>query len=186
MKNIVSERDKLINEISNIDVLRLGEIVRYNNRTKIKHENVAEHSLYVCSTIIKICNLYGIDAKTKSKALEFGVTHDFGEIYVNDIPYDTKRDNPELNQILEDAEVSSLEKYMPIIAPIYSQFLLEEKRRTVAYLIAKIGDATSVTQYSKREIELGNKTEEMQSIYYNSIIRINGLIDELETKLGDK
>lgn len=173
-----------IEKLSDTSIMRLGEIIRYNNRTKIKHENVAEHSLYVCSTIIKICNSYNIGSEIKAKALEFGVVHDCGEIFLGDIPYDTKVDNPGLTEILEQAEVKSLEKYMPEFAPIYSQFLKEEKERTLAYLITKLADTTSVLQYSKREISLGNKTESMKSIYSNANERVADLINELEESLS--
>lgn len=173
----------LRDNLGDTTIMRLGEIVRYNNREKVKHENVAEHSLYVCATIIKICNYYNIDTLTRAKALEFGTTHDFGEIFLGDVAYDTKVDNPGLSEILEQAEVKSLQKHMPEFSSIYKQFLMEEKLGTVAYLITKLADTTSVLQFSNREIDLGNSTEEMKNINLGAKQRVMDLILRLEQQL---
>lgn len=170
-----------IDKLEDTTVMRLGEIIRYNNRPKIKHENVAEHCLYVATTVIKICNYYNIDSETRSKALEFAITHDLGEIFLGDIPYDTKVDNPGLDKILEKAEVNSLKKYMPDYADIYSLYLKEEEERTLPYLITKLADTTSVLQYSKREITLGNRSDEMKGIYEGAVSRVTKILEEIES-----
>ncbi|MDG0860370.1 YfbR-like 5'-deoxynucleotidase [Staphylococcus equorum] len=174
---------ELMKSLGDTTIMRLGEIIRYNNREKIKLENVAEHSLYVCSTVIKICNILNINNSDRAKSLEFAVTHDFGEIFLGDVAYDTKQDNPGLSQILEEAELKSLEKHMPEYVEIYRQFLKEEKEESLAYLITKLADTTSVLQYSNRELDLGNSTEEMKSINSGSVDRVIKLLEKIESKL---
>lgn len=177
------DTERKIQNLGNTTIMRLGEIIRYNNRAKIKHENVAEHSLYVSATVIKVCNSYNVDKDTKSKALEFAITHDLAESFLGDIPYDTKVDNPELSLILEAAELKALEKHMPEYVEIYRQFLKEEKEETLAYLITKLADTTSVLQYSNRELDLGNSTDEMKNINRGSIDRVVKLLEKIESKL---
>lgn len=172
--------------LGNTTILGLGDIVRYNNRPKIKNENVAEHSFYVVATALKVCAMYNVDAETKMKALEFATVHDLGEIFLGDIPYDTKVNNPELSRILEISEVKALKQNLPEYAEAYEQFLKEEQEETVPYLIAKLADTTSVLQYSSRELELGNKTAQMKLINDDSYERVAKLIYKLEEKLSEE
>ncbi|WP_353856829.1 YfbR-like 5'-deoxynucleotidase [Bacillus sp. Bos-x628] len=167
-------------------ILALGEIIRYNNRPKIKHENVAEHTFYVITTVLKICQMYNVDDYIKLKALEFAAVHDIPEIFLGDVPYDTKVDNPTLQKILNEAEIVNLKKYMPEYAKAYEQFLKEEKEETIAYLIVKLADTVSVLQYSNSEIELGNKTKQMKSINDGAQERVSNLIEKLEARLRKK
>lgn len=164
-------------------IMGLGEIIRYNNRPKIKNENVAEHSFYVVTTVIKICNLYNIGDMIRLKALEFAAVHDIAELLIGDIPYDTKVNNPELRAAVEQAEVTALENHMPEYLDAYKKFLEEEKEETVAYLITKLADTVSVLQYSNRELDLGNKTLQMREINEGAQERVFRLVQKLEDKL---
>ncbi|MCF7615639.1 MULTISPECIES: YfbR-like 5'-deoxynucleotidase [Bacillus] len=175
-----------VRTLGDTQILGLGEIIRYNNRPKIKHENVAEHTFYVITTVLKICQMYNIDDYIKLKALEFAAVHDIPEIFLGDVPYDTKVDNPDLTEILEQAEVASLKKNMPEYAEAYEQFLKEEKEGTIAYLIVKLADTVSVLQYSNSEIELGNKTKQMKSINDGAQERVLNLIERLEKAIEVK
>jgi 5'-deoxynucleotidase YfbR-like HD superfamily hydrolase len=173
-------------ELGNPQILGLGQIIRYNNRPKIKNENVAEHSFYVIATVLKICKMFNIDEATKHKALEFATVHDIPEMFVGDIPYDTKVANPELTELLQEAELNELEKHMPEFLDSYKQFLKEEKEGTVAFLVTKLADTVSVLQYSNLELELGNKTESMKVINEDAQRRVFNLIEKLEAKLAEQ
>lgn len=166
-------------------IMGLGEIIRYNNRPKIKNENVAEHSFYVVTTVIKICNLYEIGDYIRLKALEFAAVHDIAELLIGDIPYDTKVNNPELRAAVEEAEVNALRQHMPEYLDTYLNFLDEEKRETVAYLITKLADTVSVLQYSNRELDLGNQTLQMKEINDGAQERVFRLVQKLEEKLEE-
>ncbi|MEK5205288.1 YfbR-like 5'-deoxynucleotidase [Bacillus sp. FSL R10-2789] len=174
-----------VKQLGNTTILGLGDIIRYNNRPKIKHENVAEHTFYVSATVLKVCQMYNIDDMTKLKALEFATVHDIPEIFLGDVPFDTKVDNPELREILERAEEASLDKNLPEFSAAYKQFLEEEKKETVAYLITKLADTVSVLQYSNRELELGNQTAQMKSINTGAQERVAKLIGKLEAAIEE-
>ena len=174
-----------VKQLGNPTILGLGEIIRYNNRAKIKNENVAEHCFYVSTTVMKVCMMYKISDLIKLKALEFAAVHDLEECFLGDIPYNTKVENPDLTAILEAAELVSLEKNMPEFAETYRQFLKEEKEETLAYLITKLADTVSVLQYSNRERELGNNTPDMISINEGSKERVHRLVQKLEAKLEE-
>ena len=181
MTSIQKNYDKII-KLGDSQILNLGEIIRYNNRSKIKHENVAEHTFYVSASVLRICKMFNLPDEIKYKALEFATVHDIPELLVGDMPYDTKYNNPELAKLLNDVEVSELEKHMPEFADSYKQYLIEEEEETLCYLVVKLSDAISVLQYSSLELELGNSTLEMKLINEDSIKRVSTLIDSLKLK----
>lgn len=171
--------EEILEKLGNYKILNLGEIIRYNNRPKIKHENVAEHSFYVASTVLKICKIFGLSEDIKHKALELAIVHDIPELLVGDIPYDTKVNNPELAKYVALAEVSELEKHLPEFSDSYKEFLKEEEEETVVYLVVKLADIVSVLQYSNMEIDLGNRTKDMMVINDDAIERVRKMAQKL-------
>ena len=182
--NYKYNRDKIVS-LGDTQILGLGEIIRYNNRAKIKHENVAEHSFYVSTTVLKICEIYEIDDITKLEALEFAAVHDIPELLIGDIPHDTKVNNPELAVAIEEAELTALKQSIPEYTDLYKKFLAGEKNQTVSYLIIKLADTASVLQYSNQEIDLGNTTQDMKEINSDAVYRVNNLINRLEEALKE-
>lgn len=175
----------IINYLGETQILGLGEIVRYNNRPKIKTENVAEHTFYVASTVLKLCTIFNLNESIKNKALEFAIVHDIPEILIGDVPYDTKVNNPLLREEIEKAEIKSLSDHMPEYLDSYSKFIEEEKLETTAYLVTKLADTISVLQYSNRELDLGNNTEQMKNINSGSKERIQKLINKLRDSIEE-
>lgn len=175
----------IINYLGETQILGLGEIVRYNNRPKIKTENVAEHTFYVASTVLKLCTIFNLNESIKNKALEFAIVHDIPEILIGDVPYDTKVNNPLLREEIEKAEIKSLSDHMPEYLDSYSKFIEEEKIETTAYLVTKLADTISVLQYSNRELDLGNNTEQMRNINSDSKERIQKLINKLRDSIEE-
>lgn len=175
-----------IDYLGETQILGLGEIIRYNNRPKIKNENVAEHTFYVATTVLKICRIFNLSEVVKTKALEFAIVHDIPEILIGDVPYDTKVNNPLLREEIEKAELRTLSESMPEYLDSYSKFVKEEKEETTAYLVTKLADTVSVLQYSNRELDLGNKTKDMALINSESKIRIQKLIEKLQSSIQDE
>ena len=167
-------------------ILGLGEIIRYNNRPKIKQENVAEHSFYVITNVLKIVKMFNLSNEVKYKALEFATVHDIPELMVGDIPYDTKINNPELREACERAEVIALEQNLPEYLDSYKELLEAEKQETIPYLVTKLADTVSVLQYSNREIALGNKSPQMRDINEDAQERVYRLIHKLEDKISEE
>lgn len=175
----------MVRKLGNPMILGLGEIIRYNNRPKIKHENVAAHSFYVVQTVLRICQIYNIDDATKLKSLEFATVHDIPEMFTGDMPYDTKQSNPQLAKLLGIAELEELEKNMPEMLMPYLQLCREEREETLAAIICKLADTVSVLQYSNLEVQLGNKTPQMRLINDGAYERVSKLIEKLEEKLAE-
>lgn len=179
MKNILKT-------LGDTSLLRLGEMIRYNNRAKIKQESVATHSWVAATSVIRICKYFNIPKEIRQEALELVVIHDVGELATNDIPYDFKINNPKLKVYLEGAEIDFIEKNYP---EFYDEYILlnkVEKEKTTVGILVKLADALSVYQYTKNELKLGNKTQEMQDIFDESEERVIRLVNELELSLGGK
>lgn len=175
-----------VRTLGNAEILGLGQIIRYNNRPKIKEENVAEHTFYVTATVLRIVKMFNLSDEVKYKALEFATVHDIPEMFTGDMPYDTKIANPELAALLQQAELNELEKHMPEFLDSYRQFCKEEEEETLAYLVVKLADTVSVLQYSNMELELGNRTHLMRDINEGSQERVTLLIEKLEAKIQEE
>lgn len=156
--------------------LILSDMKRYNNRIKIKDENIAEHSFFVAYNILKIGYDYKLSREVINEAVAMAIVHDYPEVFTSDIPHDCKQSRPELRDILLKVERDFIEKQMPELLDRYDK--LNEDSLTA--LLVELGDAISVLQYSNREISLGNNTEDMRIIHNEVCGRVTRLFTILE------
>ena len=175
--------NELLEYFGDYEIMNLGEIVRYNNRPKIRKENVSEHSFYVATNVIKICSKFNICESLNFKALYFAIVHDIPEAFLGDVPYITKRDNPQLAEILEKAELEELQRNMPEFYNAYLRYVQGEKNMSIPSTIVKLADTISVLQYSNNEIELGNTSKAMKEINDDAKNRVCLMIKRLEDLL---
>lgn len=156
---------------------RLSKLIRYNHRHRIKNESVAEHSYYVVLYCLKICHDYGLDEATTNRVLIKAIVHDLPEIVTSDVPYDVKQNMPELNKLLEQAEVEFYRtKYPEYFDIIYNNDELED-------LIVRYADALSVMQYSLNELSLSPLNADFLDIKACTIVRLEILKTKIESKL---
>ena len=163
---------KFIKNNEKTKVQRLSDIVRYNSRSKITQENVAEHSFYVSIEALKICNTLQLDNETKLKVIEQAIVHDVPEGLVFDAPYDIKHGYPELPDLLQKIEQTELSIHMPELTNTYNDYVDAENNKELSYYIVKLADTISVLQYSFKELELGNETKDMKDIYKDASERV--------------
>ena len=164
----------------NSEIMTLGEIIRYNNRRKIRKENVAEHSFYVATNVIRICARFNIPENIKLRCLELAIVHDIPEIFLGDVNYLVKRDNPNIAEALEKAELEALKKHMPEFFDAYLELTLKEKENSLEARIVKLADAISVLQYCTNEQLLGNTSIHINDILENAIERCLDGIRQIE------
>lgn len=162
--------------------LVLADMKRYNNRIKIKSESIAEHSFYVAYNILKIGHEYKIPDCIVNEAVAMAIAHDYPEAFTSDIPHDCKQSSPELKKLLLNIECKFLEEQMPELLSRYKK-LSEEN--SLVDLLVDLGDAISVLQYANREIELGNRTEDMRIIHNEVCSRVTRLFAKLEEEIGN-
>lgn len=151
---------------------RLKTMVRYNNTPRIKSESVAEHMYFVTLTVYKLYEYYDFDLPT---ALKMALFHDIPEIYLSDIPSNTKTMFPELREINKKNLKKAIDFIDPTMAPFIEAYELQE---TVEAKIVKLADLLSVVQYTSLESKLGNAY--MQSINKEARATINDLYKKLE------
>lgn len=157
--------------------LILADMKRYNNRIKIKDENIAEHSFFVAYNILKIGYDYKLSKEVVNEAVAMAIVHDYPEVFTSDIPHDCKQSHPELRDILSKVERDFIEKQMPELLDRYDKLNDEYSLSTI---LVELGDAISVLQYSNREISLGNSTEDMRIIYNEVCSRVTRLFTIFE------
>lgn len=162
---------KILNFIDKIYSLRT--ITRYNNSLRIKNESVAEHSFFVSIITLNLHNYYNFDLL---KALKMSIVHDVPEQEINDIPHNTKRNYPELKEILKSCELRACDKIDPMLKPLIIEL---DECLTPEALIVSLADVLSCLQYSKSELTLGNSGY-IKTVYEESVERSTELFNQLE------
>lgn len=170
----------VLDRYGNTFPLILADMKRYNNRIKIKEENIAEHSFFVAYNILKIGYDYKLPTEVVNEAVAMAIVHDYPEVFTSDIPHDCKKSHPDLKLKLLAIEEHFIKTQMPELLSRYEK-LSEEN--SLATLLVDLGDAISVLQYSNREISLGNTTDDMKIIHNEVCSRVINLFNELEEEI---
>ena len=90
--------EDIINEFGDVTPLVLSSQVRYNNRIRIKDEDLAQHSYFVAYNIMKVGHKFNITENIIEKAVCRAIVHDLDEQFTSDIPHDCKVKFPELRK----------------------------------------------------------------------------------------
>ena len=156
-------------------VYNLKFIQRYSITPRITNETVAEHSFFVATYVMELYNDYKFDL---NKAVQIAIIHDFAESFIGDITLSTKTMCPELVKAVSNAEKEVMFQNFPSF--IYELYREYEQRTSVESLIVKLADTMQVKQYAGNEIELGNNSITMRSIFSRAVDDI----DLFERKLA--
>lgn len=174
----------MLDRLSDEEIMReysIKNIVRYNTRLRIKDESVSDHTCFVALFSLKILDqLHISDAEICKSVLIIALLHDIPESITSDIPYDIKRNNPELKLTLRELENDYYINYWPS----YKSSL--EVKSGLPEAIVKLADTYSVYQYTMNEITLGNKSPEMIEIFENVKIRIDKAIEKINKILVEE
>ena len=166
----------------NFDPIQMQGMIRYANRVRIKDEDLAQHSFGVAYYCFQICHQYGLPEDIMYKAVSMGVIHDIGECFTSDLPHDVKYENPELKTLCDQLERRYI-FFIPEIKDLWCE--LEDNKDSIYYWIVKLADTKSVISYVKREIDLGNRTDEMKEIEKESMKRYEEYKKILDQKVGE-
>ena len=173
----------MLEVLSNEEIMReysLKDIIRYNTRSKIKEETVADHTCFVSILSLKILAQLGIkDDKIIKDTLVLSVLHDIPESCTSDVPYDVKQKSPELRKLLERLE----DEYYDLYWGNFKDAL--EAKDGLPGLIVKLADVYSVFQFCYSEISLGNSNEDMKEIFITSKRRIRDMIEKINAYLEE-
>lgn len=177
--------DKFFSKTELLNLYKLKNLIRYNNKTRLKDENVAEHSYYVAIIGLKLCDKFNLNKNIKLKVITKALLHDMPEMYINDITHDAKmilNINDNINKFERYYYMSEYPKYTS---------LMKQKKDLVSTIVV-IADILSAKQYILNEIELGNQSSDIVDIdkqldarlkeQYESLINFKE-IKEYETKI---
>ena len=156
-------------------VYNLKFIQRYSITPRITNETVAEHSFFVATYVMELYKDYKFDL---NKAVQMAIIHDFAESFIGDITLSTKTMCPDLVEAVSNAEKEVMFQNFPSF--IYELYREYEQRTSVESLIVKLADTMQVKQYAGNEIELGNNSITMRSIFSRAVDDI----DLFERKLS--
>lgn len=156
-------------------VYNLKFIQRYSITPRITNETVAEHSFFVATYVMELYKDYKFDL---NKAVQMAIIHDFAESFIGDITLSTKTMCPDLVEAASNAEKEVMFQNFPSF--IYELYREYEQRTSVESLIVKLADTMQVKQYAGNEIELGNNSITMRSIFSRAVDDI----DLFERKLA--
>ena len=158
----------------------LSKIIRYNNRTRLQNESVAEHTCFVSLFCLKIMAQLNLDHETERQVLILAALHDMAESKTSDIPHNVKANYPAMEDILTKIEEQyykeNWEKYIEVMY----------NHNDLVYNIVKLADAYSVYQYCMNERNLGNHSSDNEEILYEVQNRISGRIKTINSILERK
>lgn len=169
MNELDFDKDELL------EMYKLKNIVRYNHRTRLKDENVAEHSFFTTIIALEVCKRLKVDELTVYLVTIKSLLHDLPETVLNDITYDVKL-KLGLYPVLKQYEDEYYDENYPEFATI-----MKNDEPTLANLIFKYADAMSVLQYAYNELELGNVM--FEQIKDETITRLNILKSKIQEAL---
>ena len=155
-----------------LEMYKLKNIKRYNHRTRLKEESVAEHSFFTTLITVELCKKFELDNETMLRCILKSLLHDMPETELNDITYDVKI-ALNLYPLLKVYEDKYFEKHFPEFSK-----LMNNEEENVVNLIVNYADAMSVLQYTYNEIELGNTT--FETIKDETIKRLEALEKKLD------
>lgn len=159
------------------NIYKLKNLIRYNNRTKLKDETVAEHSFFVSLISLMICDSLKLDKQVTYECLIKSILHDMPEIEMNDITHDVKiRLN--LSQVLQEYEDEYYANNFESFAS-----LMNLRDDSISSLIVNLADAESVKQFIQNEKKLGNQSSDIFEIEEESEARLRNLEKALYEKL---
>lgn len=144
----------------------LGKIIRYNHRTRLQDETVAEHTCFVSLFCLKIMAQLNLDHETERKVLILAALHDTAESRTSDIPHDVKANYPKMQSILAKIEQDYYEEFW------YDYYEEVYEPGDIAHNILKLADAYSVYQWCLSESALGNVSDDVKEITEESYKRI--------------
>lgn len=157
----------------------LKKIIRYNHRSRLQDESVAEHTCFVSLFCLKIMAQLNLSHELERQVLILAALHDTCESRTSDIPHDVKANYPEMQAILDKIEQDYYEKHWKsYFGDVYNP-------PEIVYNILKLADAYSVYQWCLNEKALGNSSDCIGEIYFESrerLDRYTRLINELIEK----
>lgn len=163
----------LLNKESIMSEYSLKKIIRYNHRSRLQDESVAEHTCFVSLFCLKIMAQLTLTHEQERQVLILAALHDTCESRTSDIPHDVKANYPEMQKILDRIELDYYkENWKSYIEDIY------EPDETV-YNILKLADAYSVYQWCLNEKTLGNLSDVIDDITTESLSRITHYTDKI-------
>lgn len=155
-------------------IYKVKNIIRYNNKLKLTHESVAEHSFFVSLITIKICEEYDLPDEIVFKCVLKSLLHDMPEMDINDITHDAK-EVLNLRGVLKKYE----DKFYIENFKKYANLMMDDSDDIVNAIVS-YSDALSVRQYIDCELSLGNNTKEILEIDAEIDKRIKKLKTHLE------
>lgn len=170
---------ELLSKESIMSEYPLKKIIRYNHRSRLQDESVAEHTCFVSLFCLKIMAQLNLTHEQERQALILAALHDTCESRTSDIPHDVKANYPEMQAILEKIEHDYYEEnWKTYLGDVY-------KPEPIVYNILKLADAYSVYQWCLNEKALGNSSDCITEIYIecrNRLKKYIGIINEIIEK----
>lgn len=172
---------ELLSKESIMSEYPLKKIIRYNHRSRLQDESVAEHTCFVSLFCLKIMSQLNLTCEQERQVLVLAALHDTCESKTSDIPHDVKANYPEMQKILDSIEYDYyIRNWKSYLGDVY-------KPDEIVYNILKLADAYSVYQWCLNEKALGNSSDCIAEIYFESKNRIKkytGIINDIIEKEG--
>mgnify|MGYP000288745494 FL=1 len=155
----------------------LAKTLRYNNRTHLQEESVAEHSFFVALFSLKIVQALKLPEELELRILRLAVLHDCAESITSDIPHNVKKLYPDFASFLKTVEDQYYSKHW--------SYFKDKLNDEIAEAVVKLADNYSVLQFCINEQRLGNTSPDIMEIFVNANQRVDTSIDKVNRLLKE-
>ena len=147
------------------ETYKLKTLIRYNNTPRIENESIAEHMYFVILIVYKLYDEYRFDLHI---AMRMALFHDIPEIYLSDMPNNTKTLFPEIAVAVRNNQRAASNMLDSTMTPFIEDY---ENQKTIEAKVVKLADLLSILQYTGQEAKLGNQY--MKHIYNQVTVEVD-------------
>lgn len=159
---IVGHEKFSITKAIDTELYKMSNVWRYTSRLILRPENLAEHSYYVATNVVKFGKILGISEDKINKAVRVALAHDCAETFTSDLPHNLKEYSPELKNICEELEVKLISEHFSYFKDEFLAFYNNED--PVVTKLVELADVIDVIMFVNREETLGNRDEDILQI----------------------
>lgn len=144
---------------------------RYNTRTILHRQSVAEHSYHV-AVMAAVIGSYCDESIDLAALLQIALLHDVPEILTGDILYPVKNHSPEIKKFFASIEAQLVDDHLSV--PDRLVRYVKQDSLSLEIFLLDCCDLLDLTWYCAEEVRCGNRT--LCSILQNGLVITRQLI----------
>ena len=156
-------------------------VYRWNGRSTVKIQNLAEHHGHVGQILLLLFKMLEVPEDDQLLALKRGLIHDLPEIVLSDIPYPAHVNYPELSEAYDKAEDSIWETKFS-----FFEDDCKLSKDLPSWKLVKCADTMDRVMFISMEKKLGNTSPWVDETYSEERQRAIKMLTDLKEHYGSR